>query len=258
MNLNGKVAVITGGTGGIGLGIARRFVDNGANLVVTGRTPERGEKAVAELGGEGRVHFVAGDASDQAHLEAAIDTAVQRFGRLDILVNNSGGIQDFSMIADMSNEAWDRVIRWNLYGPFYAARHALKYFIPQKSGRIINMSSLEGKHGKPGVTQYVSAKHGLHGLTKGLAQEVGAVGVTVNAVCPGVVQTALLDAAASHAAAMTGLKADELLGIYAQESAIKRFTTVEEVAALVLLLASEDGSGITGAMLNVDGGSAAY
>jgi NAD(P)-dependent dehydrogenase (short-subunit alcohol dehydrogenase family) len=258
MQLNGKVAVITGGTGGIGFGIAKSFVDNGARVVVTGRNPESGAKAVADLGGETKALFVAGDATDQAHIEAAVDAAPEHFGRLDIMVNNSGGLTTFGLVADMPDDVWDVAIRWNLSAPFWGARRALKYLQPQGSGRIIFMSSVEGKHGKPAMAQYVAAKHGVIGLAKSLAQEVGPLGITVNAVCPGLVPTPLIRDNAHAPAQLQGLSTEDFLNIYAQEAAIKRFNTVEEVAALVLLLASDAGSGITGAALNVDGGTAGY
>lgn len=258
MQLNGKVAVITGGTGGIGFGIAKAFVDEGAKVVVTGRNPENGAKAVAELGGDGNALFVAGDATDQAHIEAAIDAAPERFGRLDIMVNNSGGLTKFGLVADMPDETWDVAIRWNLTSPFWGCRRALKYMIPQQAGRIINMSSVEGKHGKPAIAQYVAAKHGVIGLTKALAQEVGPLGITVNAVCPGLVPTPLIRDNAAGPASIHNQTPEEFLAVYAQEAAIKRFNTVEEVAAMVVLLASDAGSGITGAALNVDGGTAGY
>jgi NAD(P)-dependent dehydrogenase (short-subunit alcohol dehydrogenase family) len=258
MQLNGKVAVITGGTAGIGFGLAKAFVNEGANVVITGRNKENGAKAVAELGGESRALFVAGDATDQDHIHAAVDSAPEHFGRLDIMVNNSGGATEFGMVADLTDEIWDRAIRWNLTSPFWGCRRALKYMIPQQSGRIINMSSIEGKHGRPAIAQYVAAKHGVIGLTKALAQEVGPLGITVNTICPGLVLTPLIIENAAGPAALQNITTEEFLGGYAQEAALKRFNTVEEVAALAVLVASDAGSGITGAALSVDGGTAGY
>lgn len=142
--------------------------------------------------------------------------------------------------------------------PSYAARKALEYMIPQKSGRIINMSSIEGKHGKPFIVQYVTAKHGLTGFTKGLAKEVAKEGITVNALCPGLVITDLIHKSASLAASAAGISTEALLDQYAAEAAIGRPITVEEVAAMAVLIASDAGSGVTGALLSVDGGTAAY
>jgi 3-hydroxybutyrate dehydrogenase len=259
MKLKDRIAVITGGTGGIGFGVAQAFVEEGATVVITGRTAERGKGAVEQLGGETRAHFVAGNAKDRVHIEGAIDYAVEQFGQLDIMVNNSGGVSAFATIAEMSDESWDEAIRWNLYGPFWGCRRALKYFIPQQFGRIINMSSLEGKHGKPAIAHYASAKHGLHGLTKSLAQEVGPMGITVNAICPGVVlETDLAQSQFEVAAQAMHLTADQLISAYSQETAIKRFISADEIGALAVLLASEAGAAITGATISIDGGSANY
>jgi NAD(P)-dependent dehydrogenase (short-subunit alcohol dehydrogenase family) len=258
MTLDHKVAVITGGTGGIGFGIACAFVGAGANVLVTGRNVERGEKAVAELGGETRAVFFAGDVMDQASVERCVDRAVEIFGRLDILVNNSGGATEFGLVADMTDSAWEQALRWNLTAPFWACRRALKYMQPQRSGRIINISSVEGKHGRPAIAQYVAAKHGLIGLTKALAQEVGTLGITVNAICPGLVMTPLIREQSAGPAALQNLSPEEFLQGYANDAAVKRFITTDEVAAMAVLVASDAGSGITGAALSVDGGTAGY
>jgi 3-hydroxybutyrate dehydrogenase len=258
MQLHGKTAVVTGGTRGIGFGIALAFLREGANVMLTGRSKENGAKALAELGDGDRTAFCAGDATDRTSIDAALETAVSRFGQLDILVNNVGGAEDFAPVAAMSDEVWERGLLTNLTSAFMASRKALTYMLPRQSGRIINVSSVEGKHGKPFIVQYVTAKHGLNGFTKGLAKEVGAQGITVNALCPGLVITDLVMQQAKAAAAAAGISTDEFLQQYSAESAVARPITKEEVAALAVLLASDAGSGITGALLSVDGGTAAY
>lgn len=258
MKLDGKVAVITGGTRGIGFGIASAFVQNGASVLLTGRSQEKGEKALAELGSPERTVFVAGDGTDRASIENALNAAVSRFGRLDILVNNMGGADQFAPVAAMSDEIWERGLLFNLTSAFYASRKALEFMLPQQDGRIINISSVEGKHGKPFIAQYVAAKHGLNGFTKALSKEVATDGITVNALCPGLVLTDLIRHSASLAAEAGGSTEEDLLGQYTAEAAVGRFITPEEVAAMAVLLASDAGSGITGALLSVDGGTAAY
>ena len=158
----------------------------------------------------------------------------------------------------MTDEIWERGLLFNLTSAFYASRKALEYMLPRKTGRIINMSSVEGKHGKPFIVQYVTAKHGLNGFTKGLSKEVATEGITVNALCPGLVVTDLVHHSASVAASAAGMTTEAFLDQYAAEGAIKRPITVEEVAALAVVVASDAGSGITGALLSVDGGTAAY
>jgi 3-hydroxybutyrate dehydrogenase len=258
MQLQGKTAVVTGGTRGIGFGIAQAFLREGANVMLTGRSQEKGAKALAELGNSERAVFFAGDATDRVSIDAALDTAVSRFSQLDILVNNVGGAEDFAQVAAMSDEVWERGLLTNLTSAFMASRKALEYMLPRQWGRIINVSSVEGKHGKPFIVQYVTAKHGLNGFTKGLAKEVGAQGITVNALCPGLVITDLVMQQSAAAAASAGISTDEFLQQYSAESAVRRPITREEVAALAVLLASDAGSGITGALLSVDGGTAAY
>jgi 3-hydroxybutyrate dehydrogenase len=258
MQLDNKVAVITGGTRGIGFGIAQAFVREGASVVLTGRSQEKGDKALAELGNPDKTAFIAGDSTSREDVEAALEFAVARFGQLDILVNNVGGADEFAPVALMSDEVWDRGLLFNLTSAFYATRKALEYMLPRKTGRIINMSSIEGKHGKPFIVQYVTAKHALNGFTKGLSKEVATEGITVNALCPGLVVTDLIQNSASVAASAAGVSTEEFLQQYAAEGAVKRPITVEEVAALALVVASDAGSGITGALLSVDGGTAAY
>ena len=158
----------------------------------------------------------------------------------------------------MTNEAWDHTITWNLSATFWGIKHAFRYMIPQQSGRIINVSSLEGKHGKPGIASYVAAKHAINGLTKSAAQEVGTLGITVNALCPGLIETDILLDSGAEAAASMGMTYDEMVEQFSGESAIKRMNTVEEVGAVAALLASDVGGGITGALWSVDGGTAAY
>ena len=258
MKLEGKVAAVTGGSRGIGRGIVEAFLAEGASVILNGRSAEKGERALAELGAGERAHFMAGDVTREATLKGLVDGAVERYGRIDILVNNAGGSSGFAPVAEMENDAWDHTIQWNLSATFWGIKHAFAHMVPQGSGRIINISSLEGKHGKPGIAAYVAAKHAINGLTKSAAQEVGTTGVTVNAICPGLIETDIVRESGAAAAASMGLTYDEMVQQFADESAIKRMNTVEEVGAVAVLLASDVGAGITGALWSVDGGTAAY
>jgi NAD(P)-dependent dehydrogenase (short-subunit alcohol dehydrogenase family) len=149
-------------------------------------------------------------------------------------------------------------MKWNVYSTFWGTRRALKLMIPQNSGRIINISSIEGKHGKPVLTAYTAAKHAVNGMTKSTAREVGTQGITVNAICPGLIITDIVKENGPNTAKAMGMSFDEMIALFSQESAIQRPNTVEEVAAMAVLLASDAGAGITGALLSVDGGSAQY
>ena len=258
MQLRGKVAAVTGGTAGIGLGIARAFLDEGAAVALMARGEARGAQAVAGLDAGERCAFIAGDATVQQDVEGFVDAAAERFGRIDVLVNNAGGAGDLQPLVDLSDEAFDLAMKWNVYSTFWATRRALGPMLARGSGCIINISSVEGKIGKPVFTAYTAAKHAVNGLTKSLAREVGPQGVTVNAICPGLVITDIVRNNGPATAEAMGLTFAEMIDLFAQESAVKRPNTVEEVAAVAVLLASDAGAGITGAALSVDGGTAPY
>jgi len=258
MQLEGRVAAITGGTAGIGLGIARAFLAEGARVALMARNQAKAEKVLAELDAGERCLFVAGDAMLRADVEGFVDAAATHFGGVDILVNNAGGAGDLQPMVDLSDATFDECMKWNVYATFWATRRALPNMVANHWGRVINISSVEGKIGKPVFTAYTAAKHAINGMTKALAQEVGAAGVTVNAICPGLVITDIVKDNGPATAAAMGITFDEMVDMFAQESAIKRPNTVEEVAAMAVLLASVAGAGITGSMLNVDGGTAPY
>lgn len=258
MKLDGKIAAITGGTAGLGRGIAEAFLAEGASVALMARSKEKGQRVLDELGVGDRAIFIPGDAMEQADIEGFIDQTVAHFGTVDILVNNAGGAGDLQPLVNLSDEAFDQAMKWNVYSTFWATRRALRPMLDRKSGRIINISSMEGKHGKPVFTAYTTAKHAINGMTKSLAREVGTEGITVNAICPGMVITDIIRENGPHVAKTMGMTLDEMINHFAQESAIKRPNTVEEVAAVALLLASHEGGGITGAMISVDGGTAQY
>ena len=258
MKLEGKVAAITGGTAGLGRGIAEAFLEEGAKVALFARNPDKGAKVLAELDVGDRAIFVAGDVMKQGDVEGFVDRTVSNFGTIDILVNNAGGAGDLQPMVDLSDEAFDEAMKWNVYSTFWASRRALKTMTAQKSGRIINMSSMEGKHGKPVFTAYTAAKHAVNGMTKSLAREVGELGITANCICPGLVVTDIIKNNGPATAKAMGMEFDEMINMFAQEAAIKRPNTVEEIAAVALLLASPEGAGITGASFSVDGGTAQY
>lgn len=256
--LDGRVACVTGGTRGIGLAIAKAFLDEGAKVVINGRDRDKAARTIAELGAGERVHFIAGDVKKRQDCEAVVDGTVDHFGRIDILVANAGGADGFAPIVDLTDEAMDDAIKWNLWHTLWVMRRAFKYMIPQGYGRVINVSSVEGKVGKPGMSTYVAAKHAVNGLTKSAAKEVGVLGITVNAVCPGVIETDIVKEGGAGAAAAMGLTYDELLATFAADSATKRINEVEDVAHVAVLLASEIGGGITGSLISIDGGTSPY
>lgn len=258
MKLEGKIAAITGGTAGIGRAIAEAFLAEGAKVALMARNADKAKRVIDEIGAGERAIFIGGDATVQQDIERFVDGCARHFGTLDVLVNNAGGAGDLKPLVELSDETFDNAMKWNVYSTFWACRRALPVMLAKGDGRIINISSMEGKHGKPILTAYSAAKHAVNGLTKSLAREVGAQGVTVNAICPGLVITDIIRDNGPATARAMGMELDEMIDLFAQEAAIKRPNRVEEIAAVAVLLASREGAGITGAMISVDGGTAQY
>ena len=256
--LEGRVACITGGTRGIGLAIAKAFLDEGAQVVVNGRDAAKAQRSLDELDAGDRIHFIAGDVKLRDDCEAIVNGTVAHFGKIDILVPNAGGGSDYAPVVDMTDASMQDAMLWNFWHTFWTMRAALKHMIPQQSGRIIAMSSVEGKMGKPAISSYVASKHAINGLCKSAAKEVGTLGITVNAVCPGAIETDVMMAQGPGAAQAMGLTYEGLLDLFAKESAVKRLTECEDVALVAVLLASEAGAGITGSMISIDGGTSPY
>jgi 3-hydroxybutyrate dehydrogenase len=256
--LDGRVACVTGGTRGIGRATAEAFLREGAQVVITGRSAEKGEQALAEMGAGDDVHFLNGDVTQREDCEAFVQGTVDHFGRIDILHANAGGAAAPAPVADLSDEAMQETLEWNFWHTFWTMRAALSHMIPQQSGRILATSSLEGKLGKPGLSNYVVAKHAINGLVKSAAAEVGTLGITVNAVCPGGIETDAMTSAGPAAAESMGMTYDELKAMFAEGSAIKRLNEVEDVAEVLVLLASDAGAGITGSLISIDGGTSPY
>lgn len=257
--LEGKVAVITGSTRGIGRAMAEAFLAEGARVVVNGRSEEKGRRCLEEMAGGDRVVFRAGDIGVQADVEGLVDFTVDHFGRVDICCLNAGGLENPASIAEMTDREWDIQITLNLHHVFWGMRRALQHMIRQQSGRIIVTSSIEGKMSQGGVGGYTAAKHGVNGLVKSAAREVGTQGITVNSICPGLVLTDLAYTNGPDAAKAGGFESFEaMIDFQVSGSAIKRAIRAEEVAAMAVLLASEAGAAITGANLAVDGGTLPY
>jgi 3-hydroxybutyrate dehydrogenase/3-oxoacyl-[acyl-carrier protein] reductase len=215
MKLEGKVAAITGGTAGMGRGIAEAFLAEGGKVALFARNAEKGAKVLEELGAGENAIFIAGDVMSQADLEGFIDQTIAHFGTLDILVNNAGGAGDLQPLVNLSDHAFDEAMKWNVYSTFWATRRALPTMLEKGDGRIINISSMEGKHGKPVLTAYSAAKHAVNGMTKSLAREVGAQGVTVNAICPGLVITDIIKNNGPATAKAMGMELEEMIALFA-------------------------------------------
>ena len=256
--LDGKVACITGGTRGIGRSIADYFAREGAQVVINGRDPVKGRKTLDELNHGTKIHFVQGDVKLREDCERIVDQTVEHFGRIDILVANAGGADNHAPVAQLTDESMQDALVWNFWHTFWTMRRALHYMIPQNAGRIMAVSSVEGKAGKPGVSTYVVSKHAINGLIKSASKEVGTLGITVNALCPGAIETDVMMAAGPGAAEAMGMTYEELLALFANEAAIKKLNEVEDVSIVAVLLASDAGAGITGSLISIDGGTSPY
>ncbi len=241
--LDGKTAIVTGGTRGIGAAVAALLAEHGAAVVVSGRDAARLHNAVQELEERGAsVHGVMADAAKREDADRLVEAAKERYGRLDLLVNNAGITRD-GLLIRMKDDDWDRVMEVNLRGAFLMTRAAAKLMVRQRSGRIINIASTAGVMGNPGQANYSAAKAGLIGFTKATARELAHWGILVNAVAPGLIETDM--AAAIPAEAREALLA---------QVPLKRIGSAREVAEMVGFLAGDGAAYVTGQVFHVNGG----
>ncbi len=246
MLLENKNAIVTGGSQGIGTAASLGLAREGANVCLTYRKHEAEAQAVAEQIREmGRKAVaVQCDIARFSDAEQVVNTAIESFGSLDILVNNAGMNWD-GVCWKMSEEQWDRVLEVNLKGYFNFVRHAAPLFKEQKSGKIINVTSINGLRGKFGQSNYSASKAGIIGYTKALAKELGGFNVNVNAVAPGLIDTAMLKESEAR---------DKIIGMAMAEIVLKRVGEPEDLANVIVFLASEKARHITGEVIKVDGG----
>jgi 3-hydroxybutyrate dehydrogenase len=255
--LKGKVAVITGSTSGIGLGIARQLAEQGASVVLngfgdTGTIEELRSEIESSAGVKVRYHGA--DVSKPEEVRALIKDAVDQLGGVDILVNNAG-IQYVSPVEQFPEEKWDAIIAINLSSAFHAIKASLPHMRKGGWGRIINIASTHGLVASVDKVAYVTAKHGLVGMTKVVALEYAESNITCNAVCPGFVRTPLVEAQIAALAQRQGISLEQAtVELLSEKQPTKRFTEVEQLAALVLFLCSEAAANITGSTQVVDGG----
>lgn len=257
MRLKDKLAFITGGGRGIGREIARVFAREGANVAVAARSENQVTQVAEEIKNEFGVNTlgVVCDVADAGGVKNAFATSREHFGVMpDILVNNAG-IAESAPFHKTTDELWHRIIEINLTGTFYCTREALPSMLEKQWGRIINIASIAGKMGAPYIAAYVASKHGVVGMTRSLAVEVAAKGITVNAICPGYVETDMAQYAIDNIVSKTKVSPEEAKKYLESQSPQQRMVTVQEIAALALLLAGEEGRGINAQAINIDGGS---
>ncbi len=243
-DLSGKVALVTGGSRGIGRAVAVRLAQGGAKIAFSYRSNhEAAQDVLGELkGGGAHAMAVAGDMASPADVERTVNAAIQAFGRIDILVNNAGITRD-NLLLRMSEEEWDEVLDTNLKGTFLVTKAVVRGMLRQRSGRIVNITSVSGVMGNPGQANYSASKAGMIGFTRAVAREVASRGITVNAVAPGFIETDIWSETSDQAK-------QALLGLIPLGAAGQP----EDVAEAVAYLASDAARYVTGQVLNVDGG----
>lgn len=252
-----KTAVVTGSTSGIGLGIARALAAEGMNIVMNGiedaSDVEADRKAIEDDHGVKAIYCPANMMKPEGAKEL-IDTAIENFGRVDVLVNNAG-IQFVSPVEDFPDDKWQAIINLNLSAAFYATKYAVPGMKERGWGRVINIASAHGLVASPFKSAYVAAKHGIMGFTKSVALEVAEQGITVNAICPGYVWTPLVEKQIPDTMKARNMTEEEVKrDVLLKAQPTKKFATIEEVAALAVFLSSDAAASITGSPLSIDGG----
>jgi 3-oxoacyl-[acyl-carrier protein] reductase len=243
MNLSGRTALITGASQGIGRACARKLASSGARVALLARNQEKLEEVAREIASLGVSPLVAAaDLEDEAQIQKAVKTVLGEFGKLDILVNNAGITRD-QLLLRMKRADWDKVLNTNLTSAYLCTQQVVGSMLKQRWGRIINITSVFGQMGQAGQANYASSKAGLIGFTMALAREVGSRNITVNAVAPGFIETA-----------MTASLSEELRQTALRMIPLGRLGTPEDVANCVDFLGSEEAGYITGHVVNVNGG----
>ena len=252
MKLQDKVVLVTGASAGMGRSIALLFAKEGAKVVAVARRKERLDEIVRESQDfAGSIQAKQGDVSVQKQMEAIVDEVVSEYGRLDVLINNAGIMDEMAPVGDVSNEMWEKIMKVNLDGPFFLCRKAVNQMLKQESGSIVNVASIGGLQGSRAGAAYTASKFALVGLSKNIGFMYATKGIRCNVICPGAVSTEI----------GASMGTPNLFGLERAMSGIKinpRNGEADEIAKAALFLASEDSSFVNGTVLVADGGWTAY
>jgi 3-hydroxybutyrate dehydrogenase len=254
MSLEGRGVVVTGGGRGIGRAVARALAEKGAAVVVTARSTKEIERVAAELAADGLVaHALPCDVADEGSVAKMAERAIALLGTVDVLVNNAG-IALSNPVKRLPLEEWNRILAVNATGTFLCTRAFLQGMIDRRWGRVINVASVAGLRGGRYIAAYTASKHAQVGFTRALAAEVADQGITVNAICPGYVDTPMTEYSVSRIVEKTGLPQDEALERILALSPQHRLIRPEEIAHVALMLCGKNGEGISGQAIAIDGG----
>lgn len=247
LDMKDRVAIVTGGAQGIGHAVAQRMLSSGAAVVLWDANAEQLESARNSLAPLGDVRTSTVDVTDEAGIESAVNDALEQYGRLDVLVNSAGITGGNGSVLELDPEVWRRVIEVNLVGTYLTCRAVAPHMVRQGYGRIVNIASVAGKEGNPNASHYSASKAGVIGFTKSLGKELSRSGVLVNAVTPGAAKTPIFDS-----------MKQEHIDFMLSKIPMGRFLGVDEAAALIAWLATEDCAFSTGAVFDLSGGRATY
>ncbi|MDR0952988.1 MAG: 3-oxoacyl-[acyl-carrier-protein] reductase [Elusimicrobiota bacterium] len=245
MDFKGKKVVITGASRGIGLGLAKAFLANGADIAICATSPDtlaKAKETLKALNLPGKIYTQKVDVSSASECEDFINNIIKEYGQIDVLINNAAVTKD-TLLIRMSEQDWDKVLSINLKGAFLMSKAALKYMMKARSGNIVNMTSVVGQMGNGGQANYSASKAGIIGLTKSLAREFASRNIRINAVAPGFVKTE-----------MTAALKEETQKEILENIPLKRFAEITDIASAVMFLASDDAGYITGQTISVNGG----
>ena len=254
LGLKGKVAIVTGGAMGIGASIVEGFVREGTNVVIADNDLDAAQQLAEKMQrGGARVLVIRIDVTLKSDADNLVTTTLNEFGVIDILVNNAGIVSDIDFV-DIEEAEWDRVNNVNAKGVYLVTRAVVPHMIVARQGKIVNISSLAGKRGNIGVAHYCASKFAVIGITQSLARELGQYNINVNAVCPGIVRTAMWEVLLDARSKRQELPREQVWDTWMEQTPLKRPQTPEDMANVVLFLSSEISRNITGEAISVNGG----
>lgn len=256
--MEGDVAIVTGAGRGIGKAIAKQFAAQGAKVVLAARSENELQEAASEIASTGGSSLaVATDIADKASVENLVARAIAKYGKVDVLVCNASTFESVPFM-QMSDEVWERILRVNLTGTYHCIKSALPSMIEQRYGRIITVSSIIGKVGLPFYAAYSASKHAILGLTKCVAREVAKLGITANAICPGIVETSMKEQFVAQDSQHLKMTPEQYVDFLKHVVPLGRFMQPDEIASLAVYMASREAAGMTGQAVNLCGGAGTY